>query len=93
MTWCRDPDPPALDYGLSSIHVDADALSDTVIAILDWDQPAPGPAAAASAAGLPLASGVQLHPQPALGLPDRRGHQAFAPQLDRAGGKLIARAA
>jgi hypothetical protein len=29
LTWCRDPDPPALDYGLRSIRVDAYPLGDT----------------------------------------------------------------
>jgi len=62
LTWCRDPDPPALDYGLCSIRVDADPLGDTITAILDWNQPAPAPAAAATAAGLPLSPGVQIHP-------------------------------
>jgi hypothetical protein len=62
LTWCRDPDPPALDYGLGSIRVEADPLGDTITAILEWDQPAPGPAEAAAAAGLPLSPGVQIRP-------------------------------
>ena len=61
LTWCRDPDPPALDFGLRSIRVNADPLGDTITAILDWNQPAPRPAAAATAAGLPLSPGVQIH--------------------------------
>jgi hypothetical protein len=53
LTWCCDPDPPALDSALRSIRVDADPLGDTITAILDWNQPAPAPpAAAATAAGL-----------------------------------------
>jgi hypothetical protein len=58
LTWCRDPDPPALDYALRSIRVDADPLGDTITAILDWHQPAPVPATAATAAGLPLPPGL-----------------------------------
>ena len=62
LTWCRDPDPPALNFALRSVHVDADPLSDTITATLDWNQPAPSPAAAATAAGLPLLPGAQIHP-------------------------------
>lgn len=61
LTWCRDPDPPALDYALRSIAIDADPLGDTITAILDWNQPPPTAAAAATAAGLPPAPGAQLH--------------------------------
>jgi hypothetical protein len=60
LTWCRDPDPPALDLALRSISADADPLGDTITAILDWNQPPPSPAVAAAAAGLPLTAGVQL---------------------------------
>jgi hypothetical protein len=62
LTWCRDPDPPALDYALRSIRIDANPLGDTITAILDWNQPPLAPAAAATAAGLPLSPGVQIHP-------------------------------
>ena len=48
LTWCRDPDPPALDHALASIRVNADPLGDTITAILDWNQPARAPAAASS---------------------------------------------
>ena len=61
LTWCRDPDPPALDYGLRSISVDADPLGDTITAILDWNQPPLAPATAAAAAGLPLLAVAELH--------------------------------
>jgi hypothetical protein len=60
LSWCRDPDPPALGFALRTICVDADPLGDTITAILDWNQPAPAPAAAARAAGLPLPTGVRL---------------------------------
>jgi hypothetical protein len=90
LTWCRDPDPPALDYGLHSIRVDADPLGDTITAILDWNQPAPAPAAAAIAAGLPLSPGVQIHPQSATDAPPSHNDYRFAAELDREGGKLIA---
>lgn len=60
LTWCRDPDPPALDLTLRSISADADPLGDRITAILDWNQPPPSPVAAAAAAGLPLPSGVKL---------------------------------
>jgi hypothetical protein len=33
LTWCRDPDPPAFDYGLRSISIDADPLGDTISAV------------------------------------------------------------
>ena len=33
LTWCRDPDPPALDSALLSICVDADPLGDQITAI------------------------------------------------------------
>lgn len=78
LTWCRDPDPPALDFALRSISIDADPLGDTITAILDWNQPPPTAAAAATAAGLPLPAGVQTHlmtthptqPQPVSAEPD-----------------------
>jgi hypothetical protein len=63
LAWCRDPDPPALDYALRSIRVDADPLGDEVTAILDWNQQPPPPADAATAAGLPLPPGVQIRPR------------------------------
>jgi hypothetical protein len=61
LTWCRDPEPPALDFALRSISIDADPLGDTITAVLDPDQSPPLPAAAA-AAGLPLSAGVQVQP-------------------------------
>jgi hypothetical protein len=61
LTWCRDPDPPALDFALRSIRVDADPLGDTITAILDWNQPALPAPIAATAAGLPLLPGAQIH--------------------------------
>jgi hypothetical protein len=48
LTWCRDPEPPALDFALRSISIDADPLGDTLTAILDWNGPAPRPSAAAA---------------------------------------------
>jgi hypothetical protein len=68
LSWCRDPDPPALGCALRTICVDADPLGDTITAILDWDPPARAPAAAARAAGLPLPTGVRLHPPRMLSL-------------------------
>ena len=61
LTWCRDPDPPALDLGLRSISIETDPLGDTITATLEWEQPAPSAATAATAAGLPLSAGVQVH--------------------------------
>jgi len=61
LTWCRDPDPPALDFGLRSISIQADPLGDTITATLDWDQPAPAAATAATAAGMVLCPVVQIH--------------------------------
>ena len=89
LTWCRDPDPPALDYALASIRVNADPLGDTITAILDWNQPAPAPAAAATAAGLPLSQGVQIHPPAIAGMPHIRGGQRFARQPDREHQELV----
>jgi hypothetical protein len=63
LTWCRDPDPPALDFGLRSISIDADPLGDTITAILDWEQPAPTAAIAATAAGLTLSADVRIGPR------------------------------
>ena len=60
LTWCRDPEPPALDFALRSISIDADPLGDTITAVLDWGQPPPTLSAAATAAGLPLSAGVQI---------------------------------
>jgi hypothetical protein len=64
LAWCRDPDPPALDFALRSIHVKADPLGDTITAILNWNQPAPSPWAAAAMAGLSLPPGVQVSGSP-----------------------------
>lgn len=61
LTWCRDPDPPALDFSLRSISIDADPLGDTITAILNWNDLLPPAAAAAAAAGLPLTAGVRIH--------------------------------
>jgi hypothetical protein len=64
LAWCRDPDPPALDCAHRSIRVKADPLGDTITAVLDWNQPAPSPRAAAAMAGLPLPPGAHLHASP-----------------------------
>jgi hypothetical protein len=61
LTWCRDPEPPALNFALRSISIDADPLGDTVTATLDWNEPLPPLPTVATAAGLPLAAGVQIH--------------------------------
>lgn len=61
-TWCRDPDPPALDFALRSIAIDANPLGDTITVILDWTAPALPATAAAAAAGLPVSAGVQIQP-------------------------------
>jgi hypothetical protein len=83
LTWCRDPDPPALNFALRSIRVNADPLGDSITAILDWSQPAPPPTAAATAAGLPLSPGVQIHPLAVTGVPRTHDAARSAPQLDR----------
>jgi len=62
LTWCRDPDPPALDLALHSIRIEAEPLGDTITAILDWNQPAPASAVAATAAGLPPIANIQIYP-------------------------------
>jgi hypothetical protein len=60
LTWCRDPEPPALDFALRSISIEAEPLEDTITAILDWSHSPPPVAVAASAAGLPLSTGVRI---------------------------------
>jgi hypothetical protein len=72
LTWCRDPEPPALDLALRSISIHADPIADTITAILDWNQPAPAAPVAATAAGLPLSAGVQVNE-----LPTDRPHAAL----------------
>jgi hypothetical protein len=72
LTWCRDPEPHALDFALRSITIDADPLQDTITAILDWNGSAPEPSTAAGAAGLPLSAGVQIMNSPARQV-SRRG--------------------
>jgi len=62
LTWCRDPDPPALGFALRSVHADGDPLGDTITATLDWNQAPPPPPAAAAAAGLPLLPAARIHP-------------------------------
>ncbi len=89
LAWCRDPDPPALDYALRTVRVNADPLGDTITAILDWNQPAPAPAAAATAAGLPLSQGVEIHPLAITGLPHIRGGQRFARQPNHQHQELV----
>jgi len=81
LAWCRDPEPPALDFALRSISIEAEALGDTITAILDWRHVPPPAALAASAAGLPLSTGVKLdggrtgksHSGPRI--PGRRGYR------------------
>jgi hypothetical protein len=89
LTWCRDPDPPALDHGLRSIGIEADPLGDTITATLDWDRSAPGSAAAAAAAGLPLGPEVKIHPPARTAATQGGRDHRFADRLDRQNGKLI----
>jgi hypothetical protein len=86
LTWCRDPDPPALGFGLGSIRVDADPLGDTITAILDWNQLAPEPAAAATAAGFPLSSGVLIRRPAITGVLHAHGDPRCAREPERDGG-------
>src|SRR5207302_7573555 len=72
LTWCRDPEPPALDFALRSIAIEADPLGDTITAILDWRGSPPPVALAASAAGLPLSTGVTIDAARANRSPSRR---------------------
>jgi hypothetical protein len=77
LTWCRDPGPPALDFALRSISLDADPFGDTITATLDWNLPAPAPAAAAAAAGLALPAGIEIQaPMPTDG-PHTNGDRRF----------------
>jgi hypothetical protein len=94
LTWCRDPDPPAFDYGLQSISIDADPLGDTISAVIAWDRPVPPPHAAAALAGLPLTADVRAIESPyagARGPHATRGGPAVATgALSRSAGKGIA---
>lgn len=54
LQWVRDPEPPLLGLGLSSIEVRGEPLGDTVEAALSWDVPPPPAVDAGPAAGLPL---------------------------------------
>ncbi len=54
LQWVRDPEPPALGLGLSSIEVRGEPLGDTVLAALWWDVPPPAAVDAGPAAGFPL---------------------------------------
>jgi hypothetical protein len=89
LTWCHDPEPPALDYGLRSIRVNADPLGSTITAVLDWSQPAPAPAAAATGAGFPLSPGVQLHQLAGTSLPRTHDRARCAREFERDRGSKI----
>ena len=55
LAWVRDPEPPALDYGLCSVAISAEPLGELVHVELIWaGQPPTTPRAAAAAAGFPL---------------------------------------
>ena len=54
LTWVRDPEPSALGRALRSITLRADAVGDTIDAVLSWNATPPPPLAAAALAGLPL---------------------------------------
>jgi hypothetical protein len=56
LIWCRDPEPPAFDFALRSISIEAEPLGDTITAILDWSHSPPPAGVAASAAELPAAA-------------------------------------
>jgi|GEM_PF-5170759 len=60
LTWCRDPEPPALQFALRSVSIEAEPLGDTITAVLDWSHYPPPAALASSAAGLPLSAGVTI---------------------------------
>jgi hypothetical protein len=80
LTWCRDPDPPALDFALRTVTIDAKPLGDTITAILDWNQPLPTARAAATAAGLPLPAGGEIFALPAgTGSTEGRRHLTYVP--------------
>jgi hypothetical protein len=89
LAWCRDPDPPARGFALRSIRMKADRLGDTITAILDWNQAAPSPRAAAAMAGLSLPPGVQVHTSPTdaprTHAPSRLDHHRGPKRLRRYG--------
>jgi hypothetical protein len=85
LTWCRDPEPPALHFGLRSISIDADSLGNTITGILDWNESPPSAPTAASAAGLPLTMGVQIEPVVFDGSHAGPPTTGIGPHLTRAG--------
>jgi hypothetical protein len=83
LTWCRDPDPPALDFGLRSIRIHGDPLGDTITATLDRKGVPPAPPIDAPAAGLPLPAGTRIHALMRTDVPHRDGDKSFARELNR----------
>jgi hypothetical protein len=86
----RDPEPPALGYGLRSVAVRADLRSDTVEATLVWDDVAPAPRVAAQAAGLPLVAEVARVEATEVRAPAARREPAPAPAPAPKPGRLSA---
>ena len=60
LTWVRDPEPPALAWGLRSVTLRADPLGDSIEAQLSWDNEPPTPQTAALTAGFPLTPEVAI---------------------------------
>ncbi|MGO9907747.1 MAG: hypothetical protein ACLP4R_28905 [Solirubrobacteraceae bacterium] len=55
LAWVRDPEPPALDHGLQSVAIRAEALGAVIRVELAWARRPPTTASAAAvAAGFPL---------------------------------------
>jgi hypothetical protein len=82
LQWVRDPEPPALDSGLRSIHLEADPLGATITAVLDWAGTPPPARVAGPAAGLPLAYGIRIR-EPDRSASDDRCERARGPMMSR----------
>ena len=89
LTWCRDPEPPALDFALRSISIEAEPLGDTITATLDWSHSPPPAAVAASAAGLPPSTGTTIDEVRTNRSPSGPLATGTGPRLRRAAAALV----
>jgi hypothetical protein len=62
LAYMVDADPPIAGTVLHSVSIEAEPLSDTLVASLAWDVSPPAPAQAARLAGLPLSEHARLGP-------------------------------
>ena len=99
----RDPEPPALGFGLRSVAVRAEPRGDTVEATLVWNETAPAARLAAQGAGLPIVAEVvrveatevpdlEAKPAPAPAMAPARKPGRLAAMTERAAQRLAAQA-